>query len=226
MLQTLTILLMVNLLQQNYMTMRQQMVEEQIKRRGISNIAVLDAMLNVPRHLFVPNNLQASAYYDCPLEIGEGQTISQPYIVAYMTQKLKLKPTDKVLEIGTGSGYQAAILAYVTDSVFTVEIIPELAIMAKENLKKTGINNVQLKCGDGYNGWKEHAPFNAIIVTAAPEKVPQALFDQLAPDGRLIIPVGKQHHTQYLILYEKKNKKITSKILLPVRFVPFTRDEK
>jgi len=200
------------------------MVEEQIKRRGITNIAVLDAMRNVPRHQFVPKHLQSSAYYDCPLEIGEGQTISQPYIVAYMTQKLKLKPTDRVLEIGTGSGYQAAILAYVTNFVFTIEIIPELAIMAKENLRKTNITNVQVRCGDGYIGWKEHAPYDAIMVTAAPEKVPQALFDQLAPGGRLIIPVGKQHHTQYLILYEKKEKKIISKTLLPVRFVPFTRN--
>ncbi len=216
---------MINLFQQNYITMRQQMVEEQIKRRGITNIAVLDAMRNVPRHQFVPKHLQSSAYYDCPLEIGEGQTISQPYIVAYMTQKLKLKPTDRVLEIGTGSGYQAAILAYVTNFVFTIEIIPELAIMAKENLRKTNITNVQVRCGDGYIGWKEHAPYDAIMVTAAPEKVPQALFDQLAPGGRLIIPVGKQHHTQYLILYEKKEKKIISKILLPVRFVPFTRDK-
>lgn len=224
MLQTLAIILMINLVQQNYIIMRQQMVEEQIKRRGITNIAVLDAMRNVPRHQFVPKHLQSSAYYDCPLEIGEGQTISQPYIVAYMTQKLKLKPTDRVLEIGTGSGYQSAILAYIADSVFTVEIIPELAIMAMDNLNKTGINNVEVKCGDGYNGWKEHAPFDAIIVTAAPEKVPQALFEQLAPGGRLIIPVGKQHYTQYLILYEKKNSKITSKTLLPVRFVPFTRD--
>ena len=215
---------MINLFQQNYITMRQQMVEEQIKRRGITNIAVLDAMRNVPRHQFVPKHLQSSAYYDCPLEIGEGQTISQPYIVAYMTQKLKLKPTDRVLEIGTGSGYQAAILAYVTNFVFTIEIIPELAIMAKENLRKTNITNVQVRCGDGYIGWKEHAPYDAIMVTAAPEKVPQALFDQLAPGGRLIIPVGKQHHTQYLILYEKKEKKIISKTLLPVRFVPFTRN--
>lgn len=217
-------LLMINLFQQDYKAMREEMVEEQIRRRGISDKAVLDAMRNVPRHLFVPENLQDMAYADCPLEIGEGQTISQPYIVAYMTEKLKLKPSDKVLEIGTGSGYQAAVLAYITSSVYSVEIIPELALLARENLKKAGIKNVHIKCDDGYKGWKENAPFDAIIVTAAPEKVPQPLLEQLAEGGRLIVPVGRQNSTQYLILYEKKNNKISSRTLLPVRFVPFTRN--
>jgi len=226
MLLTLTIFFLTTLFQLNYETMRQQMVEEQIKRRGITNIAVLNAMRNVPRHIFVPKEQQTRAYNDCPLDIGMGQTISQPYIVAYMTQKLNLKSTDRVLEVGTGSGYQAAILAYITDSVYTIEIIPELAIMAKNNLDKAAVTNVRAKCGDGYNGWKKYAPFDAIIVTAAPEQVPQALFDQLAPGGRLIVPVGKQHHTQHLILYKKIDEKISSKTLLPVRFVPFTRDGK
>ncbi len=216
---------MVYLSQQNYLSRREIMVEEQIKSRGITDTAVLNAMLNVPRHLFVPDDLQAMAYEDHPLEIGEGQTISQPYIVAYMTEKLKLKPTDRVLEIGTGSGYQAAILAYIVDSVYTIEIIPELALMAKENLEKANIVNVKVKCGDGYNGWPEHAPFDAIIVTAAPENVPRPLLDQLAEGGRLIIPEGSRHYTQYLMLYEKKNNKIRSKRLLPVRFVPFTREK-
>ncbi len=221
-----TILLMINFSQQDYTTKRKQMVVKQIRQRGITDAAVLDAMEKVPRHLFVPDYLQSMAYDDCPLKIGEGQTISQPYIVAFMTEALNLKPTDKVLEIGAGSGYQAAVLAYITNSVYSMEIIPELALMAKENIENANIKNVHIKCGDGYNGWKEHAPYDAIIVTAAPENVPQPLLDQLAPGGRLIIPVGKQHYTQYLILYEKKNKKITSKTLLPVRFVPFTRDKK
>jgi len=216
---------MVYLSQQNYLSRREIMVEEQIKSRGITDTAVLNAMLTVPRHLFVPEDLQAMACEDHPLEIGEGQTISQPYIVAYMTEKLRLEPTDRVLEIGTGSGYQAAILAAIVDSVYTIEIIPELALMAKENLEKANIENVKVKCGDGYNGWPEHAPFDAVIVTAAPENVPQPLLDQLAEGGKLIIPEGSRHYTQYLMLYEKRNNKIRSKRLLPVRFVPFTREK-
>ncbi len=224
MLRLIIILLMAFLTQQDYTVLRKRMVEEQIKRRGISNQAVLDAMLTVPRHLFVPEEYRSMAYDDHPIEIGEGQTISQPYIVAYMTEKLRLKPSDKVLEIGTGSGYQAAILAYICDSVFSVEIIPELALMAKENLQKADVTNVKIKCGDGFYGWQEHAPFDAIIVTAAPDIVPKPLFDQLAEGGRLIAPVGEGHYTQYLKLYTRKNGKIISKTLLPVRFVPFTRD--
>jgi len=211
--------------QQDYTSLRNRMVEEQIVRRGISNTAVIQAMRTVPRHLFVPDDMQDMAYEDHPLQIGEGQTISQPYIVAYMTEKLHLKPDDKVLEIGTGSGYQAAVLANIVDSVFSVEIIPELALTAVENLKKADIRNVMIKQGDGYYGWKEHAPYNAIIITAAAEEVPQPLIDQLAENGRLIAPVGNEHYTQYLKLYSKKKGKVTSRTLLPVRFVPFTRDK-
>ena len=225
MLRLLIILLMLFNSQQDYTYLRKKMVDEQIKRRGISSPAVLDAMMNVPRHIFVPEEYRSMAYDDHPIEIGEGQTISQPYIVAYMTEKLKLKPDDKVLEIGTGSGYQAAVLAYMCDSVFSVEIIPELALLAKENLEKAGVRNVQVKCGDGYFGWKEHALYNAVIITAAPDRVPQPLFDQLAEGGRLIAPVGSEHYTQYLKLYTRKNGRIVSKTLLPVRFVPFTRDQ-
>lgn len=209
--------------QQNYEVLRDRMVEEQIKRRGISDKAVLEAMRRVPRHLFVPDDLRGAAYEDSPLEIGENQTISQPYIVAYMTEKLKLKSGDKVLEIGTGSGYQAAVLACIVDTVFSVEIIPGLVLFATENLKKSNIENVIVKQGDGYFGWPENAPYDAIIVTAAPDKIPQPLFDQLSEGGRLIAPVGGQHYTQYLKLYSKKNGKVVSRTLLPVRFVPFTR---
>jgi len=209
--------------QQNYEVLRNRMVEEQIKRRGISDKAVLEAMRRVPRHLFVPDDLRGAAYEDSPLEIGENQTISQPYIVAYMTEKLKLKSGDKVLEIGTGSGYQAAVLACIVDTVFSVEIIPGLVLFATENLKKSNIENVIVKQGDGYFGWPENAPYDAIIVTAAPDKIPQPLFDQLSEGGRLIAPVGGQHYTQYLKLYSKKNGKVVSRTLLPVRFVPFTK---
>ncbi|NPA36968.1 MAG: protein-L-isoaspartate(D-aspartate) O-methyltransferase [Chlorobi bacterium] len=207
--------------QQNYVRERKQMVEKQIIRRGITDKAVIDAMLSVPRHLFVPEKLQEYAYDDTPLNIGEGQTISQPYIVAYMTEKLRLNKDDKVLEIGTGSGYQTAVLAKICDSVYSVEIIPELALTAKQNLEKAGISNVTVKCADGYEGWKEFAPFNAIIITAAPEYVPEPLLDQLASGGRLIIPEGKQQFIQNLMLYEKKEKIINSRTLMPVRFVPF-----
>jgi protein-L-isoaspartate(D-aspartate) O-methyltransferase len=200
------------------------MVEEQIRRRGISNEAVLEAMRKVPRHLFVPEGLQPYAYEDNPLAIGNDQTISQPYIVAYMTEKLKLRPGDRVLEIGTGSGYQAAVLACIVDTVYSVEIIPDLVLFARENLQKANIENVIIKQGDGYFGWPENAPYNAIIVTAAPDTIPRPLFDQLAEGGRLIAPVGGRHYTQYLKLYIKKRGKISAKTLLPVRFVPFTRD--
>jgi len=158
------------------------------------------------------------------LPIGYNQTISQPYIVAYMTAHLDLTSTDKVLEIGTGSGYQAAVLSLLVDSVFTVEIIPELSELARLTLVDCGYGNVFCKSGDGYHGWKEHAPYDAIIVTAAPPKVPKALIDQLAMGGRLIIPVGPQLGTQYLKLYIKKENRLVEKSLLPVRFVPFTRE--
>ena len=210
--------------QQKEDSMRQKMVQEQIINRGITDENVIDAMLTVPRHYFVPQIHKSKAYFDCPLPIGYNQTISQPYIVAFMTEKLQLHPDDKVLEIGTGSGYQAAILSQIVDSVFTIEIINELATISHQKLKTAGYANVYFKAGDGYNGWPEHAPFNAIIVTAAPDQVPQPLLDQLAEGGRLIIPVGPTHNIQHLKIYKKEKGKIKQKNLLAVRFVPFIRD--
>ena len=224
MIRLLTVILMALLSQQDYHSMRNRMVEEQIRRRGISNEAVLEAMRKVPRHLFVPESLQPYAYEDNPLAIGNDQTISQPYIVAYMTEKLKLRPGDRVLEIGTGSGYQAAVLACIVDTVYSVEIIPDLVLFARENLQKANIENVIIKQGDGYFGWLENSPYNAIIITAATDELPQPLFNQLADGGKLIAPMGEKHYTQYLKLYRKKHEEISSKPLLPVRFVPFTRD--
>ncbi len=198
--------------------LRQQMVENQIRARGVKDPRVLAALEKVPRHLFVPENLRYEAYQDEPLPIGFGQTISQPYIVAYMTEQLRIQPGDRVLEIGTGSGYQAAILAELADSVFTIEIVPELSLRAQKVLKALKYHNIQFKIGDGYEGWPEKAPFDAIMVTAAPDHVPQPLVDQLKDGGRLIIPVGDFY--QDLVLIEKKGEKITRKKLLPVRFVP------
>ncbi len=203
---------------------RKNMVNTQIRARGITYQPTLDAMLKVPRHLFVPGYVRSRAYYDGPLPIGFGQTISQPYIVGYMTSILKPEKGDKVLEIGTGSGYQAAVLAEIVDSVFTVEIVPELAEQAKETLNSLGYKNVWVKNGDGFYGWKEHAPYDKIIVTAAPEEVPQPLIDQLKEGGKMIIPVGGEYGFQYLVLVEKKKGKVIEKTMLPVRFVPFTRD--
>jgi protein-L-isoaspartate(D-aspartate) O-methyltransferase len=199
------------------------MVEDQLRRRGITNEEILRAMQKVPRHLFVPEEYIKDAYGDYPLPIGFDQTISQPFIVAYMTESVKPGRNKKVLEIGTGSGYQAAILAELSDSVFTVEIIPELAHKSLIRLKMLNYNNISFKCGDGYNGWTEHAPFDCIIVTAAADKIPQPLIDQLAEDGRLVIPVGGPYTVQDLILITKKHGKSEKRILAPVRFVPFKR---
>jgi protein-L-isoaspartate(D-aspartate) O-methyltransferase len=204
--------------------LRDEMVTRQIETRGVSGRNVLDAMLTVPRHLFVPEPYTSQAYDDTPLPIGEGQTISQPYIVAYMTEALELKPTDKILEIGTGSGYQAAILAEICDSVFTIEIFSSLADRAQRTLKELSYRNIFVKCGDGYQGWPEHAPFDAIIVTCAPEEVPETLKEQLAEGGRMIIPVGKTAY-QYLVLMTKHNGKIRQHSLLPVRFVPMIDEQ-
>jgi len=203
---------------------RETMVREQIQQRGVSNPAVLEAMRIVPRHLFVPEPYTADAYEDMPLPIGEGQTISQPYIVAYMTEALHLTSSDRVLEIGTGSGYQAAILAEICDSVYTVELFAALAERAHQTLDSLGYKNVLVLHGDGYQGWPEHAPFNAIMVTCAPNDVPEPLKEQLAEGGRMIIPVGGRY-IQYLYLLEKKNGKILQHSVLPVRFVPMI-DEK
>ena len=206
-----------------YEAARNRMVKTQIQDRGVTNMAVLDAMRKVPRHLFIPKEYQDQAYNDYPLPIGYGQTISQPFIVAYMTEALKPGKKMKALEIGTGSGYQAAVLAEIVDKVFTIEIVPELAIESAERLKKMGYENITCKFGDGYQGWKEHAPFDLIIVTAAADKIPPPLIEQLAENGRLIIPVGAPAAVQELILITKKNGKTIEKRLTYVRFVPFKR---
>ena len=206
-----------------YSSLREKMVKEQILDRGISDRATLSAMKKVPRHLFVPADVIAEAYDDNPLPIGYGQTISQPYIVAYMTEVSRPTAKKKVLEVGTGSGYQAAIIAEITDTVYTIEIIPELAKEASDRFKKLGYKNIIARYGDGYKGWPEHSPFDIIIVTAAAEKIPQPLLDQLAENGRLVIPVGGPFEVQELILAVKKNGKTESKRLTYVRFVPFRR---
>ncbi len=211
-------------IQDEYTGLRHQMVETQIKARGISDQKVLESMNKVPRHLFVDAQYQSAAYQDRPLPIGENQTISQPYIVGYMTEAIHPDSEDVVLEIGTGSGYQAAVLAEIVKKVYTLEIIPELGVLAKERLKILGYENIQVKVSDGYYGWSEFAPFDAIIVTAAAEEVPEPLIEQLKEDGRMIIPVGSSFDVQNLVLVTKKNGAVKIKKLLPVRFVPFTRD--
>ncbi|RMH07074.1 MAG: protein-L-isoaspartate(D-aspartate) O-methyltransferase [Nitrospirae bacterium] len=199
---------------------RDRMVQNQLLSRGIQHHAVLDAMRQIPRHWFVPDSEKDAAYEDRPLPIGFGQTISQPYIVAFMTEALQLQGTEKVLEIGTGSGYQTAILARLVRQVFTIEIVESLAKQAEATLKALGIDNVTIRIGDGYQGWPEEAPFDAILVTAAPDHIPQPLLDQLAAGGRLILPVGK--FLQDLILVQKTDQGFEQKVLLPVAFVPLT----
>jgi protein-L-isoaspartate(D-aspartate) O-methyltransferase len=202
---------------------REELVSQSIQKRGIKDKTVLSSMNKVERHLFVPESNIANAYRDRPMPIGYGQTISQPYIVAYMTEAINPKPEFKVLEIGTGSGYQAAVLAEIVKEVYTIEIIPELGNAAAARLKKLGYNNINVKIADGYFGWKEHAPYDAIVVTAAAEFVPPPLLEQLKDNGKIIIPIGSPFMNQNLMLIEKKGKKITTKNLLPVVFVPFTR---
>jgi protein-L-isoaspartate(D-aspartate) O-methyltransferase len=208
------------LLQKNYELLRHKMVEEQLKPRNIKSKAVLDSMLNVPRHLFVPENMQNSAYEDSPLPIGFGQTISQPYIVAFMTEQLELETSMKILEIGTGSAYQAAILAYLGCQVYTIEFLEELAEKAKKTLATGNFDNVTVKHGNGYLGLPDYAPFDAIIVTAAPDNIPEKLIEQIKEGGKMIIPVGEVHSVQSLKLIIKKDSRIIEKDLLPVRFVP------
>ncbi len=203
---------------------RKQMVRDQIQARGVSNKATLRAMEAVPRHRYVPVDKQRDAYADRPLPIGFGQTISQPYIVAYMTEVVSPKKGQKVLEIGTGSGYQAAVLAEIVDHVYTIEIIPELGLRAKRVLDEF-YDNVSLEIADGYHGWQEQAPFDAIVVTAAAGNIPQPLIKQLRDGGKMIIPVGSPYMVQQLMLVEKKGERITTRALLPVRFVPFTRSD-
>ena len=197
------------------------MVAEQIEARGIGDGRVLESMRKVPRHRFVPGHLVDSAYYDTPLPIGYGQTISQPYIVAYMTEALRVAPQHKVLEIGTGSGYQAAVLGELAKDVYTIEIVPELALQARRTLEALGYRNVHAREGDGYLGWPEAAPFDRIIVTAAPEQVPQPLVDQLAVGGRLVVPVGT--FSQRMTIIEKNEKGVVRQETIPVRFVPLVR---
>jgi protein-L-isoaspartate(D-aspartate) O-methyltransferase len=198
---------------------RHRMVEQQLKDRGIKDERVLGAMGKVPREEFVPPASRDASYEDGPLPIGYDQTISQPYIVAFMTEQLRLKPSDRVLEIGTGSGYQAAILAELVSEIYSIEIVEPLAKNAEATLQRLGYKNVRLKIGDGYKGWPDAAPFDAIIVTCAPDKVPQPLIDQLKDGGRVIIPVGERF-AQQLYLLEKKNGQIKESVTLPVRFVP------
>jgi protein-L-isoaspartate(D-aspartate) O-methyltransferase len=201
---------------------REAMVRDQIAARGVLDARVLEAMSRVPRHLFVPSQSRSRAYGDHPLPIGRGQTISQPYIVAFMTESLKLKPGEKVLEVGTGSGYQSAVLACMTDRVFTVEIDGELAREAAATLRELGYGSVRVRAGDGFFGWPEAAPFDAVIVTCAANRVPRPLVEQLGDGGRLVIPLEKGPLSQTLTLVTKRNGKVTVRELLDVLFVPMT----
>ena len=205
-------------MEDNFKQERERMVQTQIEARGVKDEKVLKAMREVPRHLFVQEQMKACAYQDEPLPIGEGQTISQPYIVAYMTEVLCLKGDERALEVGTGSGYQAAILAGIVKEVFTIEIVKTLSLSAQRVLSSLGYKNIYFKVGDGTWGWKEEAPFDVIMVTAAPDIVPQALREQLKVTGRMVIPVGSTF--QELVLVTREKKKFKEKKLLPVRFVP------
>lgn len=203
---------------------RLSMVKSQIKARGIKDLKVLNAMEVVPRHKFVPEKFRKYSYHDEPLPIGRDQTISQPYIVAFMTELLKLDKDDIVLEVGTGSGYQAAVLSLLAKQVYTIEIINELGLEARNRLQSNGYDNVTVKIGDGYNGWHDHAPYDAIIVTAAPEHIPPELINQLKKGGKMVIPTGEIDAGQILRLITKDKKgQIDIKDVLPVRFVPLTR---
>lgn len=200
-----------------------KMVETQLIPRGIEDKKLLQTMANTPRHLFIPESLRDFAYVDQPLPISDGQTISQPYIVAIMTQLLELKGDEKVLEIGTGSGYQAAILAPLVDTCYTIELIKNLADSAANRLKRMGYDNVIAKCDDGYKGWPEHAPFDCIIITAAPPEIPEMLVEQLKVNGRMVVPVGTRF--QQLTLITKTEKGIKKKNIIPVRFVPMVKPD-
>lgn len=201
---------------------RERMVREQIENRGVRNADVLRVMRQTPRHLFVPQSVRSLAYDDGPLPIGWGATISQPYIVAFMTEMLKPAKHDRVLEIGTGSGYQAAVLAQLTSKVYSVELVPELAAAARDRLRKLGYSNVTVRQGDGYQGWREEAPFDRILLTAAPEEVPEALIEQLADRGRLVAPVGSVW-SQELVVIEKSNGNIRRWSAGGVQFIPMKR---
>ena len=199
---------------------RDAMVERQIRARGIDAPALLEAMRAVPRHRFVPSSVRHMAYRDQPLPIGYGQTISQPYVVAYMTDAAEIAPTERVLEIGTGSGYQAAVLGELAGDVYTIEFVAELAERARATLAELGYGNVHVKTGNGYLGWPEHAPYDAILVTAAPAEVPQALVDQLALGGKMVVPVGTT--SQQMMIIERTPRGVVERRTIPVRFVPMT----
>jgi protein-L-isoaspartate(D-aspartate) O-methyltransferase len=203
---------------QDFQAMRDRMVDTQIRARDVNDAAVLQAMRRVPRHLFVPDDIRPYAYDDRPLPIGRGQTISQPYIVAYMTQALQLQPSHKVLEIGTGSGYQSAVLAELVKQVYSIEIVPDLAESARRALAQAGYRHVEVRAGNGYLGWPERAPFDRIIVTAAPPEIPQALVTQLAVGGIMVAPVGTSY--QEIVIITKTPAGVTEKRTIPVRFVP------
>ena len=210
----------------DYEELREAMVKMQIESRGVKDEDVLSVMRDVPRHLFIDESLWPKAYSDGPLPIGHGQTISQPYIVAFMTELLRPDTHHMVLEIGTGSGYQAAVLAKLVHHVYTIEIVPELGRNAKAALKRLGYDNISVRVGDGYKGWPEEEPFDRIIVTAAPEKVPEALVDQLKPGGRMVLPVGPRWWGQDLLVIEKNERgKVVRKNTIPVRFVPMIRQK-
>jgi protein-L-isoaspartate(D-aspartate) O-methyltransferase len=200
---------------------RLKMIKEQIEARGIFDTSVLKAIFNVPRHLFIPEDLRHKAYDDCPLPIGNSQTISQPYIVAFMTEALEIKGNEKILEIGTGSGYQAAILSKMVKEVYTIEIVKELYEKTKILFEELGYENIKCKSGDGYNGWHQEAPFDGIIITAAPHKIPEILLAQLKINGKMIVPVG-EGWSQELKCIIKTEEGIIIKNLLGVRFVPMT----
>lgn len=206
---------------EQFESQRRQMVEYQLRLRGIKNQRVLAAMAKVPRHQFVDSWEQDFAYSDRPLPIDHNQTISQPYIVAYMTQAAEISPESKVLEIGTGCGYQAAVLAEIANQVYSLEIIPQLAQKARQTLSQLGYKNIKVKTGDGYQGWVEYAPYDAIVVTAAPEQMPTTLIDQLALNGKIVIPVGTWH--QEIFVLTKTQQGIVEKKTIPVRFVPMRR---
>ena len=209
--------------QNEWQIQAENMVTTQIEKRGVKDQRVLEVMRNTPRHLFIPGSYNSAAYQDGPLPIGYDQTISQPYIVALMTELLTLDGTEKVLEIGTGSGYQAAVLAQLAHRVYSIEIVEPLAKSSAALLKKLGHDNVEVRYGDGYEGWPDKAPFDRIIVTAAPPEIPQALVDQLAVGGRMVLPVGK--HYQELVLLTKTEKGVTRKDIIPVRFVPMVKPD-
>lgn len=217
----------VKLTEEDYARERKKMVEQQIMARGVKDKKVLDAMEKVPRHMFVPEGYRRYSYYDQPLPIGLGQTISQPYIVALMTEMLDVDNDDIVLEIGTGSGYQAAVLSTIVKEIYTIEIIEALGLRAEESLKNLGYDNVNVKISDGSLGWPDKGPFDAIIVTAAAEKIPDPLINQLKPGGRMVIPVNNTFYSQDLLIVEKDDAgNIDAKKTIPVRFVPLVEGEK